>query len=282
VHSEAAAVIGTELLDRLGARLGNDDTFVPITSADLLAQQLAVNAETLALLAAGGVAPDLLTLCFGTTFYPVYGTDVLPEPALDVIANGAARDIDLLVGTTADEWTMFVPPGDAAKYALKQALAVADAAFTPTGRTGAEVLGSYRRHRPGHSDLDSIIPFMTDFAFRIPAIRLAETAQRHNPRTYMFQFAWKGQFGAVHGLDVPFMFDSLEKARNVVAALGAPNPPQSLATTMHGACVNFIKNGSPQHPSLPEWPASAGCGMAFSTKRHPGITQRGVTQLGHV
>jgi para-nitrobenzyl esterase len=41
----------------------------------------------------------------------------------------------------------------------------------------------------------------------------------------------------------------------VVAALGAPNPPQSLANAMHGAWANFIKTGSPQHHSLPEWPA---------------------------
>ena len=132
---------------------------------------------------------------------------------------------------------------------------MADVAFRPTGRTGAEVLESYRRHRSAASELDIAMPFMTDVLFRIPAIRLTEAAQRHNPRTYMFQFALKGTLGAVHGLEIPFMFDSLESARNVVAAFGAPNPPQSLATAMHGAWVNFVKTGSPQHPNLPEWPA---------------------------
>lgn len=38
------------------------------------------------------------------------------------------------------------------------------------------------------------------------------------------------------------------------AALPGENPPQSLATTMHGAWTNFVKTGSPHQPSLPEWP----------------------------
>jgi para-nitrobenzyl esterase len=86
-------------------------------------------------------------------------------------------------------------------------------------------------------------------------IRLAETAQPHNPRTYMYRFAWKGSLGAAHGLEIAFMFDSLEKGQKVMAMLGAENPPQTLATAMHGTWANFIKTGSPQHPRLPEWPA---------------------------
>jgi carboxylesterase type B len=92
-------------------------------------------------------------------------------------------------------------------------------------------------------------------AFGMPSIRLAEAAQPHNPHTYMYRFAWKGSLGATHGLDVGFMFDTLDKSRSIATALGAPNSPQSLATAMHGAWANFIKTGSPQHHSLPDWPA---------------------------
>jgi para-nitrobenzyl esterase len=96
--------------------------------------------------------------------------------------------------------------------------------------------------------------------FRIPAIRLAEAAQRHNPHIYMYSFAWgspasEGKFGAAHAFDVPFIWDTLGQARSALTTFGTAEPPQTLATTMHGALANFIKTGSPQHPSLPEWPA---------------------------
>jgi carboxylesterase type B len=40
---------------------------------------------------------------------------------------------------------------------------------------------------------------------------------------------------------------------------------QSLATAMHGAWVNVVKTGSPQHPDLPEW--------------HYGLTRRATMEL---
>jgi carboxylesterase type B len=183
---------------------------------------------------------------------PTYGTDVLPEPALTAVAKGAARDIDLLIGDNADECAWM-------RDALTAPLAVAEAKFGSTGRTGTEVLDHYRHNRPSLSDRDATTPFLSDALFRIPAIRLAEAAQRHNPRTYMYSFAWgspasEGKFGAAHAFDVPFIWDTLNKARSALITFGMDEPPQTLATTMHGALANFIKTGSPQHPSLPEWP----------------------------
>ena len=37
--------------------------------------------------------------------------------------------------------------------------------------------------------------------------------------------------------------------------LGGDQAPQSLATAMHGAWVNFVKTGAPYHDGLPKWPA---------------------------
>jgi para-nitrobenzyl esterase len=121
------------------------------------------------------------------------------------------------------------------------------------------VLDVYRRNRPDLSERDATTPLMTDTLFRIPAIRLAEAAQRHNPRTYMYRFALgspasDGTFGAAHAFEIPFTWDTLDKAQSIIQMMGK-EPPQALATTMHGAWANFIKTGSPQHPNLPEWPA---------------------------
>jgi para-nitrobenzyl esterase len=131
-----------------------------------------------------------------------------------------------------------------------------DLAFSPMGRAGSEILRGYASRRSIRDPAEAVRPARTDFFFRIPSIRLAEAALRHNPRVFMFSMAWGGRLGATHGLDVPLMFDSLEPSRDVLAMLGVPDASaaQSLATAMHGAWVNFVKTGSPQHPDLPEWP----------------------------
>lgn len=40
----------------------------------------------------------------------------------------------------------------------------------------------------------------------------------------------------------------------VLRLLGGEHAPQSLATVMHGAWVNFVKTGCPRDGALPEWP----------------------------
>ncbi len=254
IKAEAASIIGAEVLRRLGVSPQDDDAFAAVTSAQLLAVQRAVEPEIFALVANSPVTLDLLPRLF-VVFVPTYGTDVLPERALLPIGRGVARDVNLMVGWNADETMVFYPTREAQQGMLKLIEEAADFAFSPIGRSGVKVLERYQVSRSGTDLADAVVPFVTDMLFGIPSIRLAETAQPHNPHTYMYRFAWKGSMGAVHGLEIGFMFDSMEKARNVATALGAPNPPQALARTMHGAWVNFIKTGSPQHPNLPEWPA---------------------------
>jgi para-nitrobenzyl esterase len=70
----------------------------------------------------------------------------------------------------------------------------------------------------------------------------------------MFCFAWRGNLGAVHALEVPFAFDNLDRNTELRRLLGGEQAPQSLSVSMHGAWVNFVKTGSPQHATLPDWP----------------------------
>lgn len=66
--------------------------------------------------------------------------------------------------------------------------------------------------------------------------------------TYIYEFAWcspqfQGQLGACHALEIPFVFDTLEK-EGYEALLGT-NPPQQVADAMHAAWIAFAKGGNP-------------------------------------
>src|SRR3546814_10451076 len=45
-------------------------------------------------------------------FIPVYGDDVLPDKPVDALRKGAGRDVEVVIGTNADEMNLyFVPTG---------------------------------------------------------------------------------------------------------------------------------------------------------------------------
>jgi carboxylesterase type B len=101
--------------------------------------------------------------------------------------------------------------------------------------------------------------FITDTMFRIPAVRLAEAALPHHPHVFMFLLAWGSPpagdgRGAIHGLDVPLMWNRADEVADVIFATAGRAPSPEFAAVMHGAWVRFVTDGTPAHPALPEWP----------------------------
>jgi para-nitrobenzyl esterase len=86
---------------------------------------------------------------------------------------------------------------------------------------------------------------LTDWFFRIPAIRLAEA---HQGEAYMYEFAWNspvlgGRLGACHALEIGFVFDTLDAAGS--EAMYGSSPPAELATVMHKTWIDFARSGRP-------------------------------------
>ena len=181
-------------------------------------------------------------------FEPVIDGDVLPARPIDRILAGAGADVDVLVGTTSEEWRLFTVPNGAIDMIDYARLAATINAY---GLLPAEALAVYWKAFPGASAGDLHAAVVTDWFFRIPAIRLAEAHAQRSGRTYMYEFAWRspqfdGYLGACHGLEIPFVFDSLGKA-GMEAMLGDA-PPQQIADTIHKAWVNFATTGDPGWP----------------------------------
>jgi carboxylesterase type B len=86
----------------------------------------------------------------------------------------------------------------------------------------------------------------TDWWTRIPAIRLADAHARAPAGTYMYEFAWPspafgGRLGACHGLEIPFVFDTLSQDAPLLGQFLGDDPPHELASTMHAAWVSFAR-----------------------------------------
>ena len=99
-------------------------------------------------------------------FIPVVGDDVIPEPPLKALAKGAGKQIDVLIGTNADEMNLyFVPskvrdriPGFLARWLLGRS--------HPDARGVMQAYGlGTKGKRPGAAMTEA----MTDLVFRWPA-----------------------------------------------------------------------------------------------------------------
>jgi len=146
----------------------------------------------------GEVAANLMP------FEPVIDGDVLPARPIDRIIAGAGADIDILVGTNTEEQRLFMVPNSTIHYINEDILIGTIAAY---GLPVAETLATYRQTRRDASAGELLAAIVTDWFYRIPAIRLAEAHARGTGATYMYEFAWRspqfaGQLGACHALEL--------------------------------------------------------------------------------
>src|SRR3546814_17845692 len=91
-------------------------------------------------------------------------------------------------------------------------------------------------------------------------MRLADAQAAHNAATWLYSFnhrstAFGGVLGACHAIDIPFVFDVLDKRgmENLVGEVGLPE--RTLAEATRTAWATFASAGDPNHDGLPDWPA---------------------------
>ena len=178
---------------------------------------------------------------------PVIDGEIIPARPIDRIAAGAGASIDLMVGTTSDEWRLFLAPGGAIEQITADVLAGTVAAY---GLPVDATLAVYRAASPNASPGELLAAIQGDWYVGIPAIRLVDAHANSTKPTYMYEFAWRspqfaGLLGACHGLEIPFVFDTLA---NGMEPLIGSDPPQSLADTMHAAWVSFATTGDSGWP----------------------------------
>ena len=191
------------------------------------------------------------------TFQPVADGAVLPSLALDAVRAGSAAGVHLVAGTTADEWNLFHlrdrMRGPLTEDRLRRRVA------RLAGDHADDVIDAYRRARP-HADPDGVAcAIMTDHVFRQPAIRLAEAQLPHAPRVSMYRFdlpstAMDGALGACHAIEVPFVFDNLDRGGVEMLLGGLDDDARRLADRMARAWAGVAHHDSPAHDDL-DWPA---------------------------
>lgn len=225
---EAARTLADRIAQHLGIGTGLGD-FARITPAALVEAQVAATSNPDASIA-DRFAGEL-------SFFPYVDGEVIPESPMGAISAGATATLPLLIGTTEQEFNAMVRLAPVDDETADHAL----------GSLGLDEAG-VAAYRAAHADAsDRLGQAVTDRMFRVPALRVAEARRDSSAPTYHYEFKWRsaalGGLGAVHCLDVPFVFDVLDDDHVKVVAGEAP--PQSLADEMHGAWVAFLAGTDP-------------------------------------
>ena len=186
---------------------------------------------------------------------PVTGTARLPFSPAAAAARGETAPVPVLVGTTADEFTLFV----ALSYLRDRGLDPYPQLLADTfGSDAAAVAVQYPPDRFGGNAALAYATAVTDGIFACPVDAVAHALARRAP-VYAYEFndrfapapdpvrAAPLPIGAAHGLELRYLFD-----------MGGTPPldraQQQLSDEMIDYWARFVTTGSPDVPGAPEWP----------------------------
>lgn len=181
-------------------------------------------------------------------FIPVYGDDVLPEKPIDALRKGAGREVEIVIGTNAEEMNLyFVPTG------VRKKIGGLFARWL-LGRSHPEskaVLKAYGYKQKGVRPGEAMTDAMNDLVFRWPA---RQYAAAHQGKTWMYEFDWQspacdGELGACHGIEMPFVFKTLPGVTGPQGLAGI-DPPQALADRVHELWAGFARGGTMPWPEF--------------------------------
>jgi para-nitrobenzyl esterase len=171
---------------------------------------------------------------------------IIPDQPAKVFATGKQINVPVLVGSNADEATVFggqsLQTVDAYKVYLQK----------DTGRFANQEFEAY----PAMSDAEvpaRYLQFQSDlFAYGAYSFARAMTRRGQNAYLYQFTYSEKGKranLGAYHGEELYFLSDSFP------ADWEHDGDDEKLGEAIRTYWAQFAKTGNPNSYGLPEWPA---------------------------
>jgi para-nitrobenzyl esterase len=182
---------------------------------------------------------------------PVVDGDVLPATPWQALADGAARDVGLLVGHTRDEQRLFSLLDGVLGQVTHEQTESALHLLAP-GSGGAH---RYREAFPAAADEELYELVNSDWLFRMPSLHLADAQIAGGGRAHLYELTWSapgmgGGLGACHGLDVPLVFGNMSSGQLAMLIGDPPSPAaRELSAQIRGSWTAFAAHGDPGWPA---------------------------------
>ena len=209
--------------------------------------------------------------------------DLLPERPIDAIRNGSADGVKLIIGTNLHEGTTFVHPENTGfpnswamiadmfdkngnienfpniiRYYHPNAETYLKKFDELSGKFGAEAAVP---DAPASKVGVPFIDFATDYAFQMPAIKVAEGQKAYTDDVWMYRYdlvtkSGEGSgLGASHAFELPAVFANRDFHFSKFIFDGESEElVDTIINEMHGDWVRFAKTGEPNA----DWPRYTG------------------------
>ncbi|KAJ9461704.1 Para-nitrobenzyl esterase [Diplonema papillatum] len=220
-----------------------------------------VTADALRAIPAKDIREQMEKLKMGSelTFAPVETPD-FPHP-LRAVQAGAGRDVDVLSGTTKDEYNLFMAAagrklGKAQGEAyLRRRIA---AGVFGHGHLAGGVNAAAQRiadatASAAESPKDVFSQVCTDWLFTIPHERFLAA---HGGKNYAYRFDWASPMAKLkscHALELPFVWGT-HRHRAISLFSGKGVEADKLSQAMMASWGNFAKTGDPSSTATGYWP----------------------------
>ncbi|GAB0104186.1 carboxylesterase family protein [Nocardia sp. JMUB6875] len=188
------------------------------------------------------------TVVTGSPFGPVVDGDVLPRSPWRAVAEGAGREVDLIVGHTRDEYNFMIyqaggPP------AITQAQSDLALRLVPPVSDGPQ---AYRTANPQANPEDLFQLVCSDFLFRMPSLHLARAHAAAGGITRLYEFRYdKTPIGAAHANELPLVFGNFGGDLATQLYGKAPSArTRQLSKEMLTAWASFAAHGDPGWPAF--------------------------------
>lgn len=184
-------------------------------------------------------------------FSPVIdGVNIAAHP-VDALAAGAAQDIDLVVGL--DRHDHFARGRAASDFGWIDMAGLRAYMRPHLGERTDEVVAAYAGASPGATPSSLLAELVTDFDWRIPALRLLEGKAKGGgrPGRHYFNNWTSGALGTS-----PLVFDaaSLGRGEYVDSFVTPYDAGRALVSQVSPCFASLARSGDPNHPNIPHWP----------------------------
>ena len=185
-------------------------------------------------------------------YFPTCDGKYLPAHPLKALSDGAARDIKLLTGTTAEEYRYWAVYFDDMIEAIKPF----HKKLIPNVYEGKflESDALYQTWDKIHPEFAALNPderyleFADQLDWRVGQELVAEYQSKFND-VYFYLFSQKSpekNLGSCHAIDLPFVFNNPSEEIE-------PKPSANLVEQMQAAWVSFAETGNPNNSLISDW-----------------------------
>jgi para-nitrobenzyl esterase len=191
----------------------------------------------------------------GLRVAPVVDGVVVERRPLHAVRDGFVSDKVLLIGTNRDEWRLFAISNPSFMATTDEELATKAARYL--GDDADAGIKQYRQRLVDDPPSSVLAAVVSDSAFRIPALRLADAQVAAGGSAYVYLFTFEspragGLLGSCHALELPFVFNNMGEPG--VSQFVGDAPPTALATAMNEVWAQFARTGTPSGGPLGLWP----------------------------